>query len=146
MEVNEKCDVYSFGVLALEIHFGEHPRDFITSLLSSSGVMHSKLDIPLLMGKLDQRLLHPTNSVAQEIGLILWIANACLTENPHSRPTMRQVAKELLLIKEFVDLSLDIPQTSGRHINEDPKSCNKEKAKLINEPNECSKKALLPRR
>ncbi|KAK9930096.1 hypothetical protein M0R45_027153 [Rubus argutus] len=36
MEVNEKCDVYSFGVLALETIMGRHPGDLISSL--SSGV------------------------------------------------------------------------------------------------------------
>ncbi|XP_020202339.1 MDIS1-interacting receptor like kinase 2 isoform X2 [Cajanus cajan] len=96
MEVNEKCDVYSFGILALEILFGEHPGDFITSLLtSSSNAISSKLDIPLLMGKLDQRLPYPINPIAEEIVLTLGITNACLIENPHSRPTMEQVAKVL---------------------------------------------------
>ncbi|CAI9270497.1 unnamed protein product [Lactuca saligna] len=30
--VNEKCDVYSFGVLALETVGGKHPGDLLTSL------------------------------------------------------------------------------------------------------------------
>ncbi|KAK7342937.1 hypothetical protein VNO80_25895 [Phaseolus coccineus] len=90
MDVNEKCDVYSFGVLALEILFGEHPGEFIPLLLSTSNAMDSTLDIPSLMGKLDQRLPYPTN-IAKEIALIIRIANACLTESPSSRPTMEQV-------------------------------------------------------
>ena len=54
MEVNDKCDVYSFGVLALEILCGGHPGDFITSLMTSSpNVMDSTLDIPSLIGNLD---------------------------------------------------------------------------------------------
>ncbi|CAL5386024.1 unnamed protein product [Camellia sinensis] len=32
--VTEKCDVYSFGVLALEVIKGKHPGDFIMSLLT----------------------------------------------------------------------------------------------------------------
>jgi len=90
MKVNEKCDVYSFGVLVLEILFGEHPGDFVTLLLSASNTMDSTLDIPSLMDKLDQRLPYPTN-IAKEIALIVRIANACLTESPSSRPTMEQV-------------------------------------------------------
>ncbi|XP_028758646.1 MDIS1-interacting receptor like kinase 2-like [Neltuma alba] len=35
-QVTEKCDVYSFGVLALEIIMGKHPRDLIMSCFSST--------------------------------------------------------------------------------------------------------------
>ncbi|KAH1155262.1 hypothetical protein GYH30_050541 [Glycine max] len=100
MEVNQKCDVYSFGVLALEILLGEHPGDFITSLLTcSSNAMASTLDIPSLMGKLDRRLPYPIKQMATEIALIAKTTIACLTESPHSRPTMEQVAKELGMSK-----------------------------------------------
>ncbi|CAJ1804437.1 unnamed protein product [Sphenostylis stenocarpa] len=100
MEVNEKCDVYSFGVLALEIPFGEHPPDFITSLMASSSTVidKSKLDIPSLMGKLDQRLPYPANSVVKDIVLVVRIENTCLTEIPRWRPTMEQVTKELAML------------------------------------------------
>ena len=36
MEVNEKCDVYSFGVLTLEVIMGNHLGDLISFLSSSS--------------------------------------------------------------------------------------------------------------
>ncbi|KAI5397286.1 hypothetical protein KIW84_063197, partial [Lathyrus oleraceus] len=36
MEVSEKCDVYSFGVLILEIVFGKHPGDFVSTMGQSS--------------------------------------------------------------------------------------------------------------
>ncbi|PRQ52050.1 putative protein kinase RLK-Pelle-LRR-XI-1 family [Rosa chinensis] len=35
MEMNEKCDVYSFGVLTLEVIMGKHPGDLMISVLSS---------------------------------------------------------------------------------------------------------------
>jgi len=92
MEINEKCDVYSFGVLALEIVFGEHPGEFVTSLASSWNVMESTNDISSLMSKLDERLPHPAEPIAKEIDSIINMTNACLTENPRSRPTMDQVA------------------------------------------------------
>ncbi|CAL5386054.1 unnamed protein product [Camellia sinensis] len=50
MKVTEKCDIYSFGVLALEVIKGKHLGDFITSLLTAT-VKNIKLkDV------LDQRL------------------------------------------------------------------------------------------
>ena len=36
MMVTEKCDVYSFGVLALEILMGTHPNEVLTSLSSTT--------------------------------------------------------------------------------------------------------------
>ncbi|ESW12371.1 hypothetical protein PHAVU_008G106600 [Phaseolus vulgaris] len=68
MEVNEKCHVYNFGVLALEILFGKHLKDFINSFLTSSS-------------KLDKHLSYPVN-ITKEIALIVRIANVCLTKSP----------------------------------------------------------------
>ncbi|ESW12834.1 hypothetical protein PHAVU_008G146000 [Phaseolus vulgaris] len=98
MEVNEKCDVYSFGVFALEILFGRHPGD-VTSLLQSSLSigMSSTLDHMALMDKLDERLPDPTSSTMKEVLLIVKVAIACLTESPRSRPTMKLVTDELAM-------------------------------------------------
>ncbi|CAJ1785296.1 unnamed protein product [Sphenostylis stenocarpa] len=93
MEVNEKCDVYSFGVLALEILFGRHPGD-VASL--SIGIT-STFDQMALMDKLDERLPDPTSSTVKELVSIVKIAIACLTESPRSRPTMELVVKELAM-------------------------------------------------
>ncbi|KAG4940522.1 hypothetical protein JHK87_044393 [Glycine soja] len=109
MEANEKCDVYSFGVFALEILFGEHPGDVTSSLLlSSSSTMTSTLDHMSLMVKLDERLPHPTSPIDKEVISIVKIAIACLTESPRSRPTMEQVAKELAMSSRSSSMS---PQT-----------------------------------
>lgn len=37
MEVTEKCDAYSFAVLALEVLMGKHPGDLIFAFQSSTG-------------------------------------------------------------------------------------------------------------
>jgi len=99
MEVNEKCDVYSFGVLTLEILFGKHPGDVVTSLWqqSSQSIMDLALDTMPLMDKLDQHLPHPTNTIVQEVASMIRIAVACLTESPRSRPTMEQVCKQFVI-------------------------------------------------
>ena len=101
MEVNEKCDVYSFGILALEILLGKHPGDITSSMMPSSyeRILSSALDNFSLKDKLDERLPHPPNSISKEVISIVRIAIACLTENPHSRPTMKQVTMEFVMPK-----------------------------------------------
>jgi len=97
MEVTEKCDVYSFGVLCFEILLGKHPADFISSLFSSStATMTYNL---LLIDVLDNRPPQPTNSIVEDIILITRLAFSCLSENPSTRPTMDCVSKELLMRK-----------------------------------------------
>ena len=97
MEVNEKCDVYSFGVLTLEIIMGKHPGDlisFLSSLLSSSATSSAAHNI-LLKDILDQRLEPPENEVLLKVVSIVKLAFACLATNPKSRPAMQEVSREL---------------------------------------------------
>ncbi|XP_004492928.1 uncharacterized protein [Cicer arietinum] len=97
MEVTEKCDVYSFGVLCFEILIGKHPADFISTLFSpSTAIITYNL---LLIDVLDQRLPQPTNSIVGDIILITKLAFSCLTKIPSSRPTMEYVSKEILMRK-----------------------------------------------
>nr|POF11198.1 mdis1-interacting receptor like kinase 2 [Quercus suber] len=94
MMVTEKCDVYSFGVMALEILMGRHPGELLTSLSSSSpqNVMLNEI--------LDQRLPPPNRLVAQDVFLVATIAFACLRSKPKSRPTMKWVSQEFLSHKK----------------------------------------------
>lgn len=90
MAVNEKCDVYSFGVLALELLMGKHPGEFIVHLNSLSDRRIR------LKSVLDPRLPHPTNQkLSDELSLILNLALLCLLPNPQSRPTMRSISQQL---------------------------------------------------
>ncbi len=92
MEINEKCDVYSFGVLALEIIMGKYPGDLISTL--SSSATFTSHNMPL-NDVLDQRLSFPTDQVASIVLSIAKIVIACLHTIPKSRPTMQQVSQEL---------------------------------------------------
>ncbi|KAK3229616.1 hypothetical protein Dsin_001497 [Dipteronia sinensis] len=86
MKVTEKCDVYSFGVLALEEIKGKHPGDLILSLLSPL-----TRDNMLVQGVLDQRIPIPPPEVEDQVLKLLNIAIACLHANPQSRPNMNTI-------------------------------------------------------
>jgi serine/threonine protein kinase len=92
MRVTEKCDVYSFGIVALEIMMGKHPRDLLSSLLSIASSEENDL---LLKDVIDQRLTPPTSQLAEEVVFIFKVAIACTIENPEKRSTMRSVAREI---------------------------------------------------
>ena len=89
MKVTEKCDVYSFGVLVLEVIKGEHPGDIVTSLTSSST---NKVDLEDL---LDHRLPVPLLEIKKVVTSILVLAIRCVNSDPEIRPTMYDVSQEL---------------------------------------------------
>ncbi|XP_062028718.1 MDIS1-interacting receptor like kinase 2-like [Rosa rugosa] len=90
VKVTEKCDVYSFGVLALEVLMGKQVGDFISSFshLSDSANI-------LLKDVLDQRLPPPIPQVEDELITIAGLAIECRHSHPQSRPTMLKVSQVL---------------------------------------------------
>ncbi|KAJ4723521.1 putative Receptor protein kinase [Melia azedarach] len=88
MKITEKCDVYSFGVLALEVIKGNHPRDSIST--SSSSKMNISLD-----EMLDTRLLPPSPDFQHKLTSIIEVAFLCVHEIPERRPTMKTVSQLL---------------------------------------------------
>ncbi|XXG61938.1 hypothetical protein AAC387_Pa05g0414 [Persea americana] len=89
MQVTEKCDVYSFGVLTFEVLMGKHPGDLIHTLHFSTG------QNILLKDVLDQRLSPPSAQTANEVISVAVVALACIRANPQSRPNMRNVSQKL---------------------------------------------------
>ncbi|KAJ0640933.1 putative protein kinase RLK-Pelle-LRR-XI-1 family [Helianthus annuus] len=87
MEVNEKCDVYSFGVLTLEVIMGKHPGELLTLLQETKGISHTEL--------LDQRLPLPEEQVAEQVELLVKVAFSCVHKSPQSRPSMRSITLDL---------------------------------------------------
>ncbi|KAH7856914.1 hypothetical protein Vadar_006839 [Vaccinium darrowii] len=91
MVVTEKCDVFSFGVLTLEILMGSHPAELISNLYTS--VDNGQIQLADI---LDTRLPPPTSQKFKgEMDSILNLAMRCLRVDPHSRPTMYEVSKVL---------------------------------------------------
>ncbi|CAL5388688.1 unnamed protein product [Camellia sinensis] len=91
MEVNEKLDVYSFGVLILEVLMGKHPGNLISSLSSSPPTVYGVL----LKDILDMRRPSPGNHVEEELVLVVKLALACLHTSPQCQQTMRQISVAL---------------------------------------------------
>ena len=92
MVVTEKCDVYSYGIVALETMMGRHPEELLSSL-SSKSVQHI-----MLKDILDPRLTRPLNQLLIEnIVLVVTLALSCVSPDPKSRPTMQHVSQEFLV-------------------------------------------------
>ncbi|PRQ37477.1 putative protein kinase RLK-Pelle-LRR-XI-1 family [Rosa chinensis] len=89
-KVTEKCDVYSFGVLAMEVIMGKQLADFMSSFSTPS----ANRDV-LLNDVLDQRLPPPTPNIENELITIARLAIACRHSHPQSRPTMHMVSQAL---------------------------------------------------
>lgn len=87
--VTEKCDVYSFGVLVLEVVMGKHPRDLLQALMPS---MEQHI---LVKEILDQRPAAPTTTEEESIVLIIKVAFSCMEASPQARPTMQDLYRRL---------------------------------------------------
>ncbi|XP_051208460.1 uncharacterized protein [Lolium perenne] len=98
LRVTTKCDVYSFGVIAMEILTGKFPGGLISSLYSldetQAGVGKSSA-LLLLRDLLDHRLQAPDGELAAQVVFAFVVALSCVRTNPDARPTMRIVAQEL---------------------------------------------------
>ncbi|PPD75647.1 hypothetical protein GOBAR_DD27423 [Gossypium barbadense] len=102
--VTEKCDVYSFGVLTLEILMGKHPGELLSTLSSSSP---SSVQNVMLNEILDPRLSPPrSRKMAGDIAFVAVIAFTCLRAKPKARPTMKLVSQEFLHIKSPISMPL----------------------------------------
>lgn len=93
MKAYEKCDVFSFGVLVLEVIIGKHPGDFLSSLSSLPG---PTADINIAVNDLiDPRLPPPSVEVEEKLKSMIELAFLCLDANPDCRPKMQKVCNLL---------------------------------------------------
>ncbi|KAI5074018.1 hypothetical protein GOP47_0012031 [Adiantum capillus-veneris] len=98
LKVNEKSDIYSFGVVLLELLTGKRPiepeygecvdiaRWVQKQMLSKEGILE------IVDGKMG---LGSTSKQMQEALLLLKVALKCVADMPDQRPTMREVVQLL---------------------------------------------------
>ncbi|CAI9116314.1 OLC1v1017426C1 [Oldenlandia corymbosa var. corymbosa] len=91
MGVTEKCDVYSFGILVLEIINGRYPAEYI------SRVMRPTPENMQLADLLDDRLPYPSKEVEEVLKSIIKVASKCAVADPESRPSMYMVSELLTM-------------------------------------------------
>ncbi|XP_028076531.1 MDIS1-interacting receptor like kinase 2-like [Camellia sinensis] len=140
MEANEKCDVYSFGVLTLEVIMGKHPGHLISSLpssSSSSSSSKSNFEGMFLTDILDRRLPTSKNQVPHRVDLIAKLAFACLRARPQSHPTMQQVSvvlskqsPSLQIPLNMISLEQLLPERKGRQSGRETAGGRKEELKV----------------
>ncbi|XP_047965608.1 MDIS1-interacting receptor like kinase 2-like [Salvia hispanica] len=96
MVVTEKCDVYSFGVLALEVMFGDHPGDFVSSMTTIKRSTQFAQNM-MVQQLLDKRLPSPDEDVrlSREVVGVVKTALKCISCDPKLRPYMKEVSQEL---------------------------------------------------
>ncbi|KAK9093380.1 hypothetical protein Syun_028291 [Stephania yunnanensis] len=119
MKVTEKCDIYSFGVVMLELVTGRSPvqpidqggdlvnwvRRTMQSATSASVVFDQRLDLS-------------AKRTVEEMSLVLKIAMFCTNTSPLNRPTMREVIAMLIDAKE-ISCSPPSSPTSETPLDED---------------------------
>lgn len=97
LRVNEKCDVYGFGVLILELVTGRRPVEY-----GDDNVIVLKDHVRLLLEQgnvlecVDQRM---GGFPEEEVLPVLKLALVCTSQIPSSRPSMSEVVQILQVIK-----------------------------------------------
>lgn len=116
MRITEKSDVYSYGVVLLEIITGKEPTD---RQIPDGCHIVTWVNMELRERKkhftsiLDPQLLLRSSTQTQEMLQVLGVALLCVNPSPEERPTMRDVAVMLKEIRHENE-EWEKPKCSGK--------------------------------
>lgn len=112
MRITEKSDVYSYGVVLLEILTGREPIDnrtpdgaHIVTWVNSELRQKKKGFTSIL----DQQLILRSGTQIQEMLQVLGVALLCVNPSPEERPTMKDVT---VMLKEISHKNEDCEKTN----------------------------------
>nr|KYP53351.1 Receptor-like protein kinase HSL1 [Cajanus cajan] len=113
LRVNEKSDIYSFGVVILELVTGKPPLDQEYGEKDLVKWVHSTLD-----QKGQDQVIDPTLDVQhrEEISKVLNVGLLCTSSLPITRPSMRRVVK---MLKEVTALPKSMSGKLSPYFQED---------------------------
>ena len=98
VKITEKCDVYGFGILVLEIVTGRKPVEYMEDdVIVLCDMVRGALEEGKAEDCIDQRL--HGNFVAEEVIPVIKLGLICASQVPSNRPDMAEVVNILELIQ-----------------------------------------------
>ncbi|KAH9620752.1 hypothetical protein KSS87_005777 [Heliosperma pusillum] len=97
LRVNEKCDVYSFGIIVLEIVTGRRPIEYVEDNVV---ILNDHVRVLLEEGNVSDCVDRSMGEYPDEEFLpVLKLALVCTSQIPSSRPSMSEIVQILQVIK-----------------------------------------------
>lgn len=125
MRITEKSDVYSYGIVLLEVLTGMEPNDpripdgahILTWINRELKLKHKEFT-----SIIDQQLLLRSGTQTQDMLQVLGVALLCVNPNPDDRPAMKDVTAMLREIRHDNNEDFEKPNSLSKGMELNPKA------------------------